>query len=229
MSDIHGRYDKFTQMLRHINFSKIDKLYILGDVIDRGEEPILLLNEIMEKDNIHLLMGNHEYMMINALMHNVYIDTWVYNGGYTTLDKFLELNEKDKQDILEYLYHLPVIIPSLTVNGQCFYLSHSAPPNIKLEKTEYMYTLKESLLDSALWERVDLNVHLPLFSTLYPERILLSGHTIVSHYSDSPLENHIFHSKDGIFIDIDCGCARFDDNIARLGCLRLDDMKEFYT
>ena len=36
MSDIHGRIDLFEKMLNEINFSKNDKLYVLGDCIDRG-------------------------------------------------------------------------------------------------------------------------------------------------------------------------------------------------
>ena len=43
MSDIHGQYDKYLAMLDKIAFSDDDTLYILGDVLDRGEEPVELL------------------------------------------------------------------------------------------------------------------------------------------------------------------------------------------
>ena len=42
MSDIHGYFDKFISILERINFSDEDELYILGDVIDRGDKPIEL-------------------------------------------------------------------------------------------------------------------------------------------------------------------------------------------
>ena len=35
MSDLHGCYDKYVQMLEKIGFGDGDTLYILGDVIDR--------------------------------------------------------------------------------------------------------------------------------------------------------------------------------------------------
>ena len=35
MSDLHGRYFEFLDMLKEINFKDEDILYILGDVIDR--------------------------------------------------------------------------------------------------------------------------------------------------------------------------------------------------
>ena len=67
ISDIHGCYDEFTELLRKIDFSSDDTLYVLGDAIDRGPESIKCLRYIMGASNIHLLMGNHEQMMFDAL------------------------------------------------------------------------------------------------------------------------------------------------------------------
>ena len=36
ISDIHGCFNEFQQMLELINFQESDELYILGDIIDRG-------------------------------------------------------------------------------------------------------------------------------------------------------------------------------------------------
>ena len=43
MSDLHGCYDKFIKMLEIINFNEQDELYILGDIFDRGSQPIKIL------------------------------------------------------------------------------------------------------------------------------------------------------------------------------------------
>ena len=64
MSDLHGEADLFHAMLRKISFSEQDKLIILGDVIDRGPMGISLLTEIMDTPNMEMLLGNHEYMML---------------------------------------------------------------------------------------------------------------------------------------------------------------------
>lgn len=37
VSDIHGELDKLERMLELIRFSDADHLYIIGDVIDRGD------------------------------------------------------------------------------------------------------------------------------------------------------------------------------------------------
>ena len=46
MSDIHGKYDKYIQMLKQIHFSEKDTMYILGDMIDRGEKGMELLIDL---------------------------------------------------------------------------------------------------------------------------------------------------------------------------------------
>ena len=111
MSDIHGRYDEYLEMLLKINFSHKDKLYILGDVIDRGQNPIKVLRHTMYADNIILLMGNHEKMMLDSastdeekrLEAN---DMWEWNGGYTTKREFFELSKEVRQEIIDYIAEL---------------------------------------------------------------------------------------------------------------------------
>ena len=40
MSDIHGCKAEFDEMLNKISFTDYDELYIIGDVCDRGPNPI---------------------------------------------------------------------------------------------------------------------------------------------------------------------------------------------
>ena len=65
-SDIHGYYERFRKLLKKIDFSLDDEMYVIGDVIDRGPEPIELLLYILSQPNIHLLIGNHEHMMMTG-------------------------------------------------------------------------------------------------------------------------------------------------------------------
>lgn len=45
ISDIHGCYDQYRALLKKIHFSDTDELYVLGDVVDRGPEPIKVLQD----------------------------------------------------------------------------------------------------------------------------------------------------------------------------------------
>ena len=74
MSDLHGDYEKYKKMLELIEFSDEDTLYVLGDIVDRGPEPIRILYDMSMRPNIIPMMGNHEHMAEDILrMTNVEI------------------------------------------------------------------------------------------------------------------------------------------------------------
>ncbi len=79
MSDLHGCYNKFIKMLDQIEFKNDDELYILGDILDRGKNPLEILDYIILHKNITLLKGNHEQMYIDFYENND-ISLWYYNG-----------------------------------------------------------------------------------------------------------------------------------------------------
>lgn len=58
MSDIHGQYEQFLTLLEQIGIRKEDTLYILGDVVDRGPEPMKILKYMMAHSNIIPIIGN---------------------------------------------------------------------------------------------------------------------------------------------------------------------------
>ena len=69
ISDIHGCYEEYIKLLEKINFSENDTLYILGDICDRGEKPMEIYNDIMARDNVIPLFGNHEHLAYINLRH----------------------------------------------------------------------------------------------------------------------------------------------------------------
>lgn len=98
ISDIHGQYDMFIELLDKIQFQNTDTLYILGDILDRGPHPIKTLMKLMEMPNVICIVGNHEYMALECLeflmkeitdmsieeLDEKMLDnlvTWQYNGS----------------------------------------------------------------------------------------------------------------------------------------------------
>ena len=67
MSDIHGQYEQFRNLMEQIRFRKEDTLYILGDVVDRGPEPMKILKYMVTHSNIIPIIGNHEVMALPNL------------------------------------------------------------------------------------------------------------------------------------------------------------------
>lgn len=67
VSDIHGCWDKYQDLLRKINFGPDDTLYVPGDVIDRGPDGFKIMLDMARRPNVVNLMGNHEAMALDAL------------------------------------------------------------------------------------------------------------------------------------------------------------------
>ena len=98
ISDIHGCGKTFMYLVEGIlNLKKNDQLFILGDLIDRGENAILLLDYILEKQKegyqIFVLIGNHERMLLDFYHQN---DNYLHRK--TIARNHLEelINEKGK-------------------------------------------------------------------------------------------------------------------------------------
>lgn len=67
ISDIHGDYAKYIRLLQTIDLRPGDTLYILGDVVDRGPEPMKVLRDMMSRSNVVPILGNHEFTMAYCL------------------------------------------------------------------------------------------------------------------------------------------------------------------
>lgn len=238
-SDIHGRYDLYLELLDEINLQKDDKLYILGDVIDRnGNGGIDILQDIMRKDNIQLLIGNHELFMINVV-HDIFaglqntggykesLQLWTeYNGGRITLDTFLSLSDGEQEEIYSFLYNC-LFIKVIIVGSKKFHLSHSYTIENRI-KDEYRFEdLSESQMNSIVWKspyRHD-SFYIPFGKYKESDSTYIIGHVPTQHITG---QSRIFHKKN--IMDIDCGCAHSKINKhINLGCIRLDDMQEFYV
>lgn len=232
MSDIHGQLVQFEKILKQIKFNEErDKLYLLGDYVDWGDYSIELLQKLMamtQNGSTKCLMGNHDKMMLNTINlilkgksilrdNNTFV--WFNNNGNETLEKYIELIDEDKNQIRYWLSHLEYTIDNLKIGDKQYYLCHSMP------------YFKGMVKNDILWDRVDEFGLAERMEKFYPGRTLISGHTIVKHYSSiaDGEKCRIYKSKVMGYINIDCGAKSIGyRDYARLACLRLDDMEEFY-
>lgn len=88
MSDVHGDYQSFYKMLTKIKFSSGDNLYILGDVVDKGEENLRLLDFIRSSENMILIKGNHEYLFERYLQGTISAELWDACSGSGEISVF---------------------------------------------------------------------------------------------------------------------------------------------
>lgn len=80
VSDIHGCYGQYLALLDKIHFSGEDELYVLGDVVDRGPEPIKTLQDMMRRPNVVFILGNHDFIMY-SLMKTLAVEITEENWG----------------------------------------------------------------------------------------------------------------------------------------------------
>lgn len=102
-SDLHGNKALYDLVMSYIQPE--DTLIYLGDIIDRGEHGYEMLKDILHRDNVVFLKGNHEDMFIRAAKEMREVDNsdflaaigykqdsdlWFYNGGYPTYKAWTE-------------------------------------------------------------------------------------------------------------------------------------------
>lgn len=181
MSDIHGCYHEFLQMLSLIHFSDNDELYIIGDIVDRGPDPLSVLYYVMEHKNIHLIKGNHEQMMLATISNGKRLfpptqnkSLWYYNGGMATYENYRKLSKEEKEEIIEFLKSLPLTM-EIKTDIHDYILVHGGP-NITFEDDWKEGNVSEDVL----WERFEyLSSMAP---EIIPGKIIVVGHTPTSSY-----------------------------------------------
>ena len=216
MSDIHGELDRWRKMLWLIRFSDKDILYVLGDAIDRKPHGVEVLQDIMGRPNVHMILGNHEQMMLDSFWSNNTYDArrlWKNNGGGSTYKAMVyKLPTEERLRILRFVQELPEYL-DIEVNGRKFHLVHGYIGDNRHDR---------------IWGRPE---QLPEEPPV-PGKTVIIGHTptyYMRQYTDGFDENaplEIFYAPG--LIDLDCGCGN-NTNQRRLACLRLDDMQEFYV
>ena len=80
LSDIHGNRENFNAILEKIKLTEKDTLYILGDVIDPNG--IDILKEIMKNKNFKMTLGNHEYLILQALKNENNLSVFTLSVNY---------------------------------------------------------------------------------------------------------------------------------------------------
>lgn len=130
------------------------------------------------------------------------------------MNALFRMDTTEIEEIMDFIRKMP-LTATVTVNDREYLLLHSCPPHLYNGKT----LTKENVWDFSLWTRVEPDDILP------DGRIFIFGHTPTECYQDKvPLS--IYHGKGKI--GIDCGSGN-PHEVCRLACLRLEDMKEYYS
>jgi len=225
VSDLHGcPVEEFEALLERAGFGEADRLYVLGDVIDRGPWGLELLCRIMDRPNIHFLLGNHESILLNCSFlfgeeeippermtrrQLLFLENWMLNGGGPTLRSFLELRDRDPKQlsrVLEFLNRAP-LYQVVKAGGREFILCHSGLGGFHRWKPLRAYSPRE-----LLWERPGKDTF------YYPDKTVIFGHTPTVIYGENYRGREY---RTDSWICIDAGAAMGESPML----LRLDDLE----
>lgn len=217
MSDIHGCDFEFKEMIKLINFNEKDELYVVGDIFDRGSNPLDVFDFVVGHKNVHLIKGNHEKFFEDYILsHDASL--WYCNGGAATHTQIMNKDFMYEEMLFKYISKLPYI---MVVDK--FILTHAGvlfPDNYEDLTIDEFISMQEE--DTCLWDRSIIKN----LDKKFKDYTIIVGHTPVQSIRKVYDETPTIIKGSGV-IAIDCGCV-FKEAKGRLACLRLDDMKEFY-
>lgn len=211
IADIHGCAAEYFALLEKIGFSLADELIVLGDAMDRGPEPMKVIQDLMQRENVLYILGNHDAMfleVIRRLMVEIKEETvealtgddllaycdYIQNGGEETLRQFRRLSPGQQADLLDYLETSPVY-ETIDHDGNLYVLTHAG-----IDRFDPKKELDEYAPEDFLWVRPDYA------RKYFPgNRIfLVTGHTPTPliRADKRPL---VYTENDHIAID--CGCV----------------------
>ena len=213
ISDIHGQFDALMEMIHKIDFDEEDELYIIGDVIDRGPKSLECIQWIMKQYNVLTLLGNHELILFDTYIHDA-------PAFYHSLTEIKEmLSEQEQKAVMQWIEDMPEC-KLITVNGKEFYLNHTQVASeayFKQELTDRMfpeYSIYKNYSNLTMKDIVCIHGHIPTMQ--------------IRMWNNQGNDRTIWKNKNESVIDIDCG-AGYPKEGGKLGCLRLNDMQEYYV
>jgi Icc-related predicted phosphoesterase len=225
ISDIHGCGKTFIKLLQQVAFNKTDRLYLLGDLIDRGANTKLLIDHILKLKEegylIEKLLGNHEDLMMKSGNSPEDLERWLKNGGDITLESFGVKSYDELED--QYKFFFKSMLLKAEVDE--FIFVHAGINNLQF---------KDPFLPSVvLWTR---NWYEFLDYKWLGNRYVIHGHT---PQEIDKIETQFENFKENRVLNIDAGCCYTPEfiekeypnkniSLEKLCCVDLRNRKLFF-
>lgn len=223
-SDLHDQYSLWMQIQEYCKPD--DKIYFLGDAIDRGCDYLQTMFSLLKDERVIYIKGNHEQLMETAIKEGImdnYITnnslTWIHNGGYYSLEGLHKMSTEKFNFLYKRLQQLPYKTVYKNKNGINIHLSHAGETLGRILSNEQY-----------IWDRSHIKDDLDVIK--YQNDIVVHGHTPVQclcDYSNNISENYSYNPEivkyaDQHKIDIDLGS--FSSN--KVALLDLDTLEPIY-
>ena len=256
IGDIHGCFNEFLNILNQINLKEDDRLYLVGDYVDRGSQSGKVL-EWLENcpPNVFPIKGNHdlEFAQSIALMQQIDSSAELFTD-YDSVEDTKNLYDTARYvmkghgtEFLKYFDHYDTI---------CRLIEDDEVPFSKLQQWADMLVGYPFFYRFPFRDKECVVVHAGYTEGLSAEDaenfyiyareeaiqdggidhgLVVAGHnpTIYNDYmfyNEGKVFSYYNKEKDCQFFDVDCGSEyRSIDIRGKLACIRVDDEEVFYS
>ncbi|MBQ7760969.1 MAG: metallophosphoesterase [Clostridia bacterium] len=222
VSDLHGELELFKSLLEKIQFSSNDKMYVCGDILEKGDSSVGLAKYIFSFPNIFCIVGNHDHNFLkyyHTIMESSPTD---FDKVLSTLqDFFLEDKDLLDWDTVDMLDSLPYYIEE-----KDFICVHAGVP---LDEKGYPVSLEQVSEEELVFDRRFKDPEV----INRGDKCIFFGHTVTSnvcgepkiltykrHSSLPPNDIHSYHK-----VHLDTGS--WQNGV--LGCFCLEDCTNVYV
>ena len=224
LSDLHGNYTLWKKIKNFIGNK--DTVYVLGDVIDRGEDGIKILLEMFydKNDRFRLLKGNHEEMLVDAIefqksgfdKHD--IEILKNNGTYATLLQYNKLPKEKKEEFYDIIKYSLYDYEFTLCKDKVFFLCHAG-----ISASANIYNEEHINKKAILWDRENTKEKFWSTENWAQDIYIVHGHTPVQYmnYSSDP---EIIKYCQGHKINIDLGTP----TSGKVALLNLETLEPVY-
>jgi putative phosphoesterase len=129
ISDIHGNSVALNSVIKIINNKKIDRIYVLGDIVGYYYDSDIIL-DILHKYNAICIQGNHELILQKIIHKEITISSITKKYGSGMLFSIKKLSSKQIKDLID----LPKIRCE-NIDGKNIVFCHGSPDCSE----EYLY------------------------------------------------------------------------------------------
>jgi serine/threonine protein phosphatase 1 len=183
-----------------------------------------LIGDLSIRYNVYPIVGEHDYTAVKMLSgfekmlksgetpdkkFIARMTEWAADGGQVTLDAFRTLDAEMREGIIDYLSDM-TLYEEVEAGGKNYLLVHAGIAGYK-EGADLDSLKPEAFFTEAL----------DLTKKYFDNVTVVVGHNPTTE--DNGGDGKIFYGNGSIAID--CGEARG----GTIGCIRLDDLKEFYV
>lgn len=175
VGDIHGCFSKLKQRLVDIGFNpKVDRLFSVGDLVDRGDESHLAL-DWLKKPWFNAVAGNHEQMLIEASKEVIDHYVFIINGGGWFVELF---NTDEGFEFVDTFSKLPLVIEIQTSAGVVSVLHSQIVGNDYSRLKDDIENHHDNVRNCIQWNREKVETHhMKPIENIKGVRAVVAGHT----------------------------------------------------